>query len=384
MPKPHLNNNQMQGIGNASTRHAPGPPQEQKPLSSIPPHMRSEVRATTPSTSSKGKTPVHTGLHTPGTTPRHPQPPYRPQQPQQQTSTSNQLQHQPPEQRVAFEIPNAAVAGPSRQLTKMEEDPNESFHFYSDDAFLAAVDLGEGDMVADIMADMGHPIGDDDIGRPMDDDVDAGRPIDFEEGLGGLQGDSSEHDVRQAASTTNANDDRASGTTTSAKSGRASRMNAIAAALNPGSENSATGNSGAHASPETLCIPQPRQGSSNMQFKQQPVNVKPPYHHRSDQNVNTKANSNQSAAEGSAPKRSSTPAMGGFHFPPSVNPHQHAPPITGTKRPADAIGGTAAGNPTVGLRGGRPGMGLLQAAGGREVLGCLEITEGGSLKRARR
>jgi hypothetical protein len=73
---------------------------------------------------------------------------------------------------------------PERAVPKAEQaddDGEESFKFFSDDdAFLAAVDLGEGDL--------GRPIGDTDLerdpdmGRPIQEDADIGRPIDFDSG----------------------------------------------------------------------------------------------------------------------------------------------------------------------------------------------------------
>jgi len=91
--------------------------------------------------------------------------------------------HRHPEATTSKPLPAPAPV-PERVVPKAEQaddDGEESFKFFSDDdAFLAAVDLGEGDL--------GRPIGDTDLerdpdmGRPIQEDADIGRPIDFESG----------------------------------------------------------------------------------------------------------------------------------------------------------------------------------------------------------
>jgi DNA repair and recombination protein RAD52 len=112
-----------------------------KPLSSIPAHMRTELATSTPNTKAKPPVPhattMKSGLQTPITTPDQ-----VPTRPLSQVSPANQ----------------PAIAPQCQSI--QDHDPEKSFSFNSDDdAFFAAVDLGEGEL---------------------------GRPIDFEEGTGGI------------------------------------------------------------------------------------------------------------------------------------------------------------------------------------------------------
>ena len=170
----------------------PMQPNQTKPLSSIPAHVRSEISnlgstsisSTSNAIQAEVKTPVHpTGLNTPISS-RYP-PPQRP--------NLNPLQHQhqhqhQPDRRVSFadhqpaltttKPPSLTTATtntePKRSPTDFETD--ESFGFNSDDDALFA------------LADLGPPIDRDsaDAGRPIDSDE--GRPINLNEGLSGGEG----------------------------------------------------------------------------------------------------------------------------------------------------------------------------------------------------
>ena len=165
-----------------------------KPISSIPLHMRSELPVAGPSSSAE---PSYRMAAPPK---RYQQlmsgsaaPAPAPQQKQSEQSKPPQIDrkvtfdivepHRYPEVTTSKPLPAPAPV-PARVVPKAEQandDGEESFTFFSDDdAFLAAVDLGEGDL--------GRPIGntdlerDPDMGRPILEDSDIGRPIDFEFG----------------------------------------------------------------------------------------------------------------------------------------------------------------------------------------------------------
>ena len=141
--------------------------------SEIPPSV--STGTVTPDAKGKGKasvTPTGTrlglGLNTPLTTPAQPQPHPQSRPPQAQAHASYRQPPPPlqpaPEHKVSFAEPTSAHNATG---TDADQDPDcgeESFNFYSDDdAFLAAVDLGEGD-----------------LGRPILNEEDLGRPIDYE------------------------------------------------------------------------------------------------------------------------------------------------------------------------------------------------------------
>jgi hypothetical protein len=112
--------------------------------------MRSEITTSTPN--AKGTAPINSGLNTPLTTPIH-----------------------EPTRQLARAPPPPAIAPQERSIP----DAEESFNFNSDDdAFFAAVDLGEGDL---------------------------GMPIDFEEGTGAItlsEGSDTSWERQQQHSTT--------------------------------------------------------------------------------------------------------------------------------------------------------------------------------------
>ena len=167
----------------------PMQPNQTKPLSSIPAHVRSEISSfgsTSVSSTSNAiqadvKTPVHpTGLNTPITTSRQ-HPPQRPiLKPLQ-----HQHQHQQDRKVLFADHQPALTTKPPTNTATMNTEPkrsdfetDESFGFNSDDDALFA------------LADLGPPIDADsaDAGRPIDSDE--GRPINLNEGsLGGGSAD---------------------------------------------------------------------------------------------------------------------------------------------------------------------------------------------------
>ena len=96
------------------------------------------------------------------------------------SATSNPPDRPRVQSNIVAAPPPPPVAAPVEE--PLPDDPDESFHFYSDDdAFLAGVDLGEGDLGQPVLSetDLGRPIGGE------DGDSDLGRAIDVEEGLSG-------------------------------------------------------------------------------------------------------------------------------------------------------------------------------------------------------
>lgn len=275
--------------------------------------MRSETRLpqnppppksrTTPA-SVKGKAPARsTGLNTPITTPAHVQ--------NQTRQRQVPLTLQEPERRVAFTDP--APHQPAE--AEVPDTGDDSFNFGSDDdAFLALVDLGEGDL---------------------------GRPIDYDEGLGGVSsstdntfdhgGDASIYLSKEADAQELPYQGLAAGSGT-----RIAAMGSGNQQQNHQWANSASGpGSGTSMATGLLSRLLPQQ-----QNQQRPPN--PPSNVNTNLHLNAKplsrlTNRNQNQCTGSSndngtaavmnhpsantsipSKRPITPSMGGFHFPPGV------------------------------------------------------------------
>lgn len=130
-----------------------------KPISSVPPHMRPQVSAPrTPQAHPQSS-------HSTSTPP----PPYNhaPNRPAQNTAQQNaSIQRQPPQPQPQSH-PNSKPVPQKVTFAEPTVDADESFAS-DDDAFLAVVDLGEGDM---------------------------GKPIDYDEGIGGVSIDRSASDL---------------------------------------------------------------------------------------------------------------------------------------------------------------------------------------------
>lgn len=118
-----------------------------RPISSIPAHMRT------------GAITMKTPNSKPSASHNTPPPPYNQNtsRPGPDTTSTNNMQPRPQPQVQ----PQTKPAPQKVEFSEPPRDPEESFSYSDDDAFLAAIDLGE---------------------------VDMGRPIDFEEGTGGVSG----------------------------------------------------------------------------------------------------------------------------------------------------------------------------------------------------
>lgn len=322
----------------------PQPPS--KILSSVPAHMRSEPHASGTFSGAQNNSPMHdattpvlkdraptpTGLNTPITTPAH----------GSTSSTSRQSDPAAPpktpperERKVSFAPPNATTnnnanlaankpmtssttrknkpsppppppAKPNQELT----DPDDSYHFCSDDdAFLALVDLGDGD-----------------LGQPVSEEADLGRPIDGEDDDGdvrtpicwGDEGSGGEDATFGAGSSGNGNGGADVGKKLNVERGQGTSEGAsglgILSKLLP--QNQPGLNNNGHRLPSLVLsrnLPQHRQQQNQNQNQHRQPNYPPP------------KNQNQPPAQmptapgsSSTAKRSVTPSMGGFHFPPGI------------------------------------------------------------------
>ncbi|OBZ67897.1 DNA repair and recombination protein rhm52 [Grifola frondosa] len=406
-PQPVIKSEPLPDVGSNA------PPKQRPALSAVPPHMRTvsapshgPTAASTPI--AKGKPPlvaeaVPTGLHTPIQTPAGPSgnPRQSKEQRLQQMQEALQMQQQENQRRVTFApvVPVSTSTLPANEINDADDD---AFHFNSDDdAFLANVDLGDGD-------------------------EGLGGPIDFEEGSGGV---SSSSDVGLANDTGG----DSFGHPPIAPSSRPAPVSTI-----PQNQQSRS----AHAQSIHPPPPRPAQVQANVtQFRsaqaqtmppppprqvappaQQPRTTQQQQPHQStsrqhtphaNQNVppirqtnHDTSSSTATAASGRAP----TPSMGGgFYFPPGVDLQGLRPNASlspgpqassrgqaqptgsgsgiGLKRSADIMQAQS----TASVRRPAQGMGLAQqtANGGaqqarREPFATLELGEGGDVKRTRR
>ncbi|KAF5381340.1 hypothetical protein D9615_008363 [Tricholomella constricta] len=364
--------------------------QPTKVLSSLPSHMRSEASVAGPSshvarTSSNNQTITSSSKAQPSV-----------------PTTSSTVPNSGRQSSVALPPPNIKpmasgasnapqpppVAAPLLQPedTKNEEG-DESFHFNSDDdAFLALVDLGEGDLGQPLLPET-------DLGRPLHDDDEGSDPSRSTDSISSGSGAAGQGHRRSSLS--NSSSTRAQGSGMPPPPPPVQQGTGMLSKLLP------------HNKPQPLLHPPHR--ASN-QFSSAP---KPPVPQAANQNqcrpnhnapsrIHQNQNQNQnhqpaSATGGVTLKRPSTPSMGGFHFPPGVDPRaeQHKPPVAaqgqgsssgiGSKRPLESIsssGNTRAGMGGItGVGGGGGGTGIRQAK--REVFGRLDLGEGGDLKRVR-
>lgn len=320
-PVPNYHDN-----ANQNARHAGAQVlQQSTSTTSFPNHMRSEARPNNINTnatpaSTKGKAPAQTGLNTPIPTPTHnpttttarqPPPDRKPLIPNvtNTESSKNSNSHTKP---IAASTSKPSPPPPPPKAPEADfEEAEESFNFYSDDdAFLALVDLGEGDLGQPVLpeADIGRPIGGD------DGDGDFVRPQDLDEDLGGI--------------------------------GRKEGKEGNAPLEDPGpSGSSSSGRLGAgiHAKPEgsgmgmlSKLLPQQRQyqnqsrppaqrisTTANNQARPQQAAQQPRMQDRHQPQPQPQSRSsnhpqNQQSSSGLAGKRPGTPSMGGFHFPPGV------------------------------------------------------------------
>ncbi|KAF8879666.1 hypothetical protein CPB84DRAFT_1793199 [Gymnopilus junonius] len=408
---------------------------EMKPITPIPQHMRAEVRASS-AASTSNTTRTNNSNQVSNVTVQTTVQPHSRQQPITPNSSAQrniilQQQHaQQSERRVSFSEPTGppqAAKAADPQAVKYEDD---DYGFNSDDAAILA------------MADLGPPIAADDadVGRPIESDFDTGRPIDQEEGLSRPPEENSlEHvqwNVSRPPASSSRGDDAAKSRQELIEAALRGEFDAVPAQIQDQSKTtiSGSGTSLSAAAPAKTVSQQAHfnasnntynvSSSSNTTSSSMDPPPLPPFHHgitssratsypqqqhqrymnqrqqNQDQNVapqnNRNANAQTSTSNSSfssnpgdaGVKRTSTPSVGSFRFPPGMNPLQSGVSTgqgvtTGMKRPADAMG------PPSTIRGGRPGMGLQQATAGvapigkREVLGSLEVGEGGDIKRRR-
>lgn len=282
---------------NFVTPTRPSAQQPPKVLSSLPMHIRSEVAAhpsknltNQTATSSKVQQPIQVGHNQPTsrTTPSATR--QNTILPQTETdrkpsiaSAANLIRPAPPIIAKPPPNPPAAVA----PVINMDaDDADESFGFYSDDdAFLANVDLGEGDLGQPVLpeTDLGRPIGGD------DGDSDLGRAIDPEEGLGGQASGSHVSTAQHGVST---------GMLTRLLPQNQQQSRLPDQLNNPSRPAPAQNNHGRAANP--------------------PSNRHPHQNQNHNQHHNQNQNPNQQSGSATGTKRLLTSSMGGFNFPPGV------------------------------------------------------------------
>ncbi|KAI0942166.1 hypothetical protein AcV7_002675 [Taiwanofungus camphoratus] len=386
--------------------------QQPKVLSAVPPHVRSTSGpAVGPSAMStpnnKGRSPVlagATGLNTPVHTPasarggqtnasgqQQQQRPLQQQHHNQKVSESSAVQGQiqlpQRERKVTFAPPSAAglsastSALPQAPATPAKDDAlddlyDDSFPLNSeDDAFLAALDLGEDGV---------------------------GGPIDFEEGLGGVTSITKE-DESEAGN----------GEQQQHQQHRPPQQKHYTPLQHQ--EHSERRLPRSRSPPQQSHLTRPHQIRVNTASA---ANSKQNLSHNANQNIsppphlNLQPNPPLGASGTSARGRPSpSPSVGGFHFPPGVDPHNFQPgrPPGPTSRLQPDL---ASGNSGIGLKRSaevmqaqsgafacRPvqGMGLAPHSNGsgrpgqqssgevkREPFAALELGEGGDVKRVRR
>lgn len=296
------------------------------------------------------------------------------------------------------------VATTSVQDVVTKSEPEDSFEFGDDESFLAALGVEESD-----------------LGRPIETDADMGPPIDHEESYLPPEGNSN----------VTVNDTSVTGVPVnhlprSDKAARVQRLQEIMNATTASNtsplqttpplqqstpldqmQNVVSPSSMARA-PSTALRPlnPAHQASHQTTVDVQQRNHRPfarpaPNHQNQNQNENLPPNSSES---GTKRPLTTTPSMGGFHFPPGMDPLQPhnggaqqgqlGGSGVGIKRSADTMSGTGGNSSGVntggvgggGFRGPRPGMGLQQAAPQqrREPFLPLEIGDSGVVKRIRR
>lgn len=295
------------------------PPQarnQTKPITSVPPHMRAEVRAST--SGSSNITPNNEKISITS---------HQFNRSDMNISASNTNSPKPPqlaiERKVTFAnptpqgkpltniSPNSSTRTPLAPKVEKVEDADDSFNFSDDDAFFAVVDLGDGDL--------GRPIGLDE-GRPIEGDVDLGRPIDYHEGLSGEQAVLEQNVLEQKEPSKQVTliPVKVSGPS-------CTRINAIAAGLDSSANNNSSGAESTGAGTKDLRQARASISTTNNRLWTNPPQLqkdmcRPPLQNLAqDQNSSLTHSADTSTPVMDTPaKRPTTASMGGFHFPPGV------------------------------------------------------------------
>ncbi|KAF8068738.1 hypothetical protein FPV67DRAFT_1087668 [Lyophyllum atratum] len=327
--------------------------QQTKVLSSIPPHLRSGTNAQAgPShvartTTNNNDTPMHSaskgqfssgaasnqgqGRQTAEVKPNIRMPvtdTARPAIPQQHITTGgrNIISAAPGASIIPQPAPRPADPLPQPQEAELDA-ADESYHFYSDDdAFLALVDLGEGDLGQPLLPET-------DLGRPLDDD---GGDTSFNTSVGGgTLGGGRQVSPADSSST------HAQKTHQHPPGQQSTRLNSLPQNQRQPPNQPHLPSNQFNAAPRP---PQPQAANQNQprQNHHQP----PRNHNQNPQNQNHQPISGGPASTG---KRPPTPSMGGFHFPPGIDlqadsSKQSAPAqgqsstsVIGLKRPLEAM-----------------------------------------------
>ncbi|KAF5368812.1 hypothetical protein D9758_003019 [Tetrapyrgos nigripes] len=254
----------------------------------------------------------------------------------------------------------------SYTVQKQVEDDNDSFYGLGseDDAFLATVDLGEGDL---------------------------GRPIDPEEGLGGVSVDQS---------TTTPFLDNSVGTSEPVKKQQYESVpepRRAVAEPTPILQNSNTSRRefifGGQASSSTSSSSRTHQQQTSHSYNRPNENQNPVSHSSDGRIFSTPSFKDFNGT--STPASASGGRRGGFSFPAEVKQQpqpqaqqqqQQGFSSVGMKRNHDAMRSSTPANPAQTSRRPAQGMGLMNAQGNavRQPLGALDVSDSGDVKRMRR
>ncbi|KAG6809698.1 hypothetical protein H0H92_015121 [Tricholoma furcatifolium] len=273
-----------------------------------------------------------------------------------------------------------------------KEDGDESYHFGSeDDAFLALVDMGEGDMGQPLLPET-------DLGRPLFDDDDEGHGGSFFEGE---EAQARSSLPREQTGRPQAQAHTGMLSTLLPQNQQQQQQQPQRSSANCVQPGSASKQQQSHAPNQRHPQQPPQQpqrpmnnqfgsslktgsaSSSSSRLNQNGNVVQRTGNYHQNQNTNQPPALGHSSATTtvSAGTRPPTPSTGGFHFPPGVDAHalsgHGSTSVLGVKRPLEST--TPSSN---GKLGGGPMQGGGQAK--REILGRLDVGEGGDVKRLRR
>lgn len=396
------------------------PMQQNQTCKTLQSNLRNEIKkepsVSTPSAishkSTSGQAQKLTAPITPATTPLH----------------HPQVQHQPQqEKKVTFAKPispplaAASVSSPS-------DSRKTGFDFDSDDTF----DLNDTELLAlaEIEADIGRPIGEGDMGRPINHNEGLATGIDGPEetraakeqtivqqnvtsNSGSIHRSLSREEVIAAAlqsrgkpnSTSNSTEEKKVSVAPAPVSAVVARSSIMPTNVPASFSDSSPSNQLQQQDPKTTSSAQQRVQQYLKQKRQQRDTLEI----SEDRNQNLQHKNRQNVEGSDIVKRLPTSSTmgGGFNFPPgmvrtlflritltgsliqsqnSFQSSMSSTSVIGAKRPAEAMSpDSGSGPPPMNFKGGRPGTGLQHAAPvSRQVLGALEIGQGGDVKRVRR
>lgn len=360
-----------------------------------------------------------------------------PPPPMQSRPPPVQAQSNAPNRQVTFAPPPQAGPSTTNGAAVQNQDPDDSFGFSDDDAFLAAL--------GDLDGDVGPPIDSEGLGRPIEEDTDMGPPLHYPDTTAesisaaapvsvqappsasahramaqqGGGGGASNGSGRSFAGIQGNHRPSASGSGSIPPTGGMTRLEAIMAAqkmeqerieqekkngaggsssvtMGSSSDGEGQGSSAPAAGPSRISLPQSSSGHAAGGQQPQQRQYQQQQQARQGMTSGARPNENKEPAYGQQqqqrPQQRSVTPVGGFHFPPVVNnPMMQNRSGQGVNSGATQVGMKRPLESSVVQKGHisssgsmRPGMGLQQATGvERQVLGRLDV-DGIDPKRIRR